>query len=233
MTGETAHDARLAPPDPARPPLKVNIFDFMRVANTSLVPLFPYLEPGCIVPTGNAFRAGPGRDTGVFEHFNTVDEVSICFAGRGSRVRPGQVTVGANTHRVGGFFANAGDPDSFVLISVTQRQAEAETDQQEALAFFCAKCQEKLLSSTFDGKPERPQGTMPRGCEQYVETVVAAAQLSEALNGDAQSRICTKCGHENPPFPVEQWGWRAYRDRVALMQEGWRQYASVISEGAE
>ena len=50
----------LAPPAPDKEPLKVNVFEFMKGANSALIPLFPYLDEGAIVPCGTMFDGGPG-----------------------------------------------------------------------------------------------------------------------------------------------------------------------------
>jgi len=65
----------IAAPAPNRPPLKVNVYKFARDAATTLAPLFPYFDAGSIVPCLSVFRGGPGRRYGLFQHFNTVDEV--------------------------------------------------------------------------------------------------------------------------------------------------------------
>ena len=213
----------------ARAPLKVNIFDVMTRANTALMPLFPYLEPGCIVPTGNAFRGGPGNELSTFEHFNTVDEVSICFASHGCGLRPGMVVVGAKRHRVGDFFPDPQDPEAFVLTTVTQRQADAGVSQREAMIFTCANCQHPLVTRVYDAIPRVEAGIMPEGYELYVETVVEASQGVDALDDPAQ-RKCSECGHENAPFPGRNWGWRAYATQLALARQAWGQYAGLVGE---
>jgi hypothetical protein len=202
----------------------------MSKANTALVPLFPYLGPGCIVPTGNAFRGGPGREFGIFEHFNTVDEVAICFAAHGARVRAGQVAAGAKRHNVGGFFADPEDPQNFVLITVTQRQAEQDVEQHEEMNFFCSECHHRLVHHPYDAKPTIQPGLMPEGYELCVDTVVEAANSLDRHNSDAKLRKCPNCGHENKPFPVEQWGWRAYREKLAMMHDCWRQYSDETQD---
>jgi hypothetical protein len=230
----SARPARAMPsPDPVRPPLRVNLFDAMAKANTALVPLFPYLGPGCIVPTGNAFRGGGGRDFGVFEHFNTVDEVAICFGARGARIRAGQVAAGAKRHNVGGFFPDLDDSASYVLISVTQRQADADVPQHEEMNFFCEKCRHRLVHHAYDAKPKTAPGIMPGGYELYVDTIVEAANSLDRFNADEAARRCPNCGHECRPFPVELWGWREYREKLALVRECWREYGGATADAAE
>ena len=40
----------IPPPRADRPPIRVNVFEAMQHSNTQLMPLFPYLHPGAMVP---------------------------------------------------------------------------------------------------------------------------------------------------------------------------------------
>src|SRR5277367_6593309 len=143
---------RIAPPDGAREPLKANIFERMQIANTQLVPLFPYLGRGAMVPAGAIIQGGPGVDYGQFFHSNTVDEVVLVFGAAGSFVPTGMVMIGARTHGVNSFLKNQTDPASFAVISITQRQADAG-EQREGYILRCTKCNDELIKIEADLTP--------------------------------------------------------------------------------
>src|SRR5882672_7645624 len=75
-------------PSSARVPLKVNVFRHMRMSNTALCPMFPYLDEGCFAPAVAVYSGAPGRAVGMFKHFNTVDEILLVFGANGSRLKP-------------------------------------------------------------------------------------------------------------------------------------------------
>src|SRR5580658_848549 len=68
-------------------PMKVNVFEMARRGNTQLLPLFPYVGPGDIVPCSSAFKNdGSGQHRiGYFVHTNCVDEVAVVMGGEGRR----------------------------------------------------------------------------------------------------------------------------------------------------
>lgn len=217
----------IAPPDAGRPPLKVNVFSATRSTNTSLMPMFPtYLDRGCIVPTLSAFRGGEGRKFGAFEHFNTVDEVNICFGSNGTRRKAGQVAVGPRRHAVGGVLADPSDPDSYYISTVTQRQLE-EGAQTEIVAFRCAKCQAELVAHEFEEKFEATAGSMPAAHGKPLGTTIDS---SRAVDLQEEKLVCAACGHRNEPFPVEMWGWRRYVDKTDTAELAWKSYAAAIDE---
>lgn len=221
----------MPPPDPNRPPQRANVFAAMRNANTQLLPLFPdYLGLGCICPDVTVFRGGSGRDFGSFEHTNTVDEIVISFASQGGRMQPGQVRAGPKRHLVGAPIKDSTDPNEFYLVVVTQRQSEADEVQRESMRFTCVKCQTELVLHEFDAKPAVEPGVMPPGYELHNETTIGSATSVGILNSDPARRKCPKCGHENPVFQAEWWGWEYYRERVAVARECWKQYAEVIGK---
>jgi 3-hydroxyanthranilate 3,4-dioxygenase len=85
-------NGEIAPPSDERVPLKVNVFDFARTATTALNPLFPYFAPGCIVPCIALQDPGARGEMGYFVHYNTVQEVNLCFGSSGSFRVPGGVS---------------------------------------------------------------------------------------------------------------------------------------------
>src|SRR5882757_10341977 len=87
-------------PSSARVPLKVNVFRHMRMANTALCPMFPYLEEGCFAPAVAVYSGAPGRAVGMFKHYNTVDEILVVFGANGSRLKPGNAIADVREHVV-------------------------------------------------------------------------------------------------------------------------------------
>jgi hypothetical protein len=206
---------RIPPPSPDKQPLKQNAFEFMRGANSTLIPLFPYLDAGSIVPAGTVYY-GPG-DThfGQFEHFNDVDEVFIVIAATGARFRSGTVRVGPRQHFVGSPFMGSEEKDAKALIVITQRQSEGRP-QKERVVFRCAKCRNVLLDHEFDATPP-PRGQQRESLGPHApfttltEGVVAYERYNESLT-------CAKCGHENLAFPISLWGNDRYSEQTRLVR---------------
>jgi hypothetical protein len=217
----------LAPPASDKEPLKVNIFEFMKGANSALIPLFPYLDEGAIVPCGTLFDGGPGTYYGSFEHYNDVDEVSITFAAEGSRYRPGFVRVGPRQHFVGSPFGAEDDEKAYALIVITQRQL-AGRPQKERVVFRCAKCKAELLSREFDATPA-PRGRQreARGPHAPFTTIVESVATYRAYN--EEKRTCAKCGHVNPPFPLELWGVDRYASQSEKVRRGRAMFEAVMA----
>lgn len=202
---------RIPPPAGDKQPLKRNIFEFLREANCTLIPLFPWFDEGAIVPAATLFEGGAGAQFGFFEHFNAVDEIFMCFASHGSRIRSGSVRVGQRQHFVGNPFLEDSGEDAFALVAIIQRQSTG-TPQKERIIFRCMKCKAALLDREFDATPP------PRG--KQVETLGPHAvftTLEESLETyrlyNEQHRTCPACGTENPPFPIPRWGQDAYVHR--------------------
>src|SRR5690606_41709398 len=84
----------IPPPRADRPPLHANLLNVMQQANTTLAPLFPYMHPGAIVPTGALFIGGPGKDYGQFYHPNSAAEGTTALATPRPARRPGHPTNG-------------------------------------------------------------------------------------------------------------------------------------------
>ena len=196
---------RIPPPDPDRPPLVANLFETLQRGNTQLIPLFPYMHPGAMVPAGALLRGGPQRRYGQFFHHNTVDEVVVCFASSGSVLQTGQVFVGGRVHGVTSFLKDEKDPASFAVMCITQRQAESGP-QNEAVELRCAKCNERVFYEEFDGTPP---ATPPEGIYPF-PSITVPPKLLAAWNASPERRTCASCGHLNEPFPIAEWGWDAY-----------------------
>ncbi len=173
-----------------------------------MMPLFPHLYPGAIVPAGAILRGGPDRSYGHFFHHNTVDEVVVAFAAKGSLLRTGQVFVGGRVHGVNSFLKNEKDPESFAVLCITQRQCESG-EQREAFAIQCSACRHEIFRRDFDATPvpDADQVSHP------FPTIAALPALCAEYNGDPAIRTCAECGHRNDPFPTAAWGWEGYADQ--------------------
>src|SRR4029450_1363566 len=146
---------RIPPPSGPREPLKVNVFDMMTGAACQLLPLFPYPDAGATVPCGAVFTGEPDdAEFGHFFHYNTVEEVAVTFGANEAMLQTGQVFVtqqlhGVNSfprhapvphqrHGANSFLRHPADPEAFILMTITQHQAE-DGDQSEAMLFRCQK----------------------------------------------------------------------------------------------
>lgn len=212
-----ASDQReIAAPGDERIPLKVNIYDYARTATTALTPLFPYFAPGCIVPCIALQDPGARGEMGYFVHYNTVQEVNLCFGSSGSFRVSGGVSVGPTTHPVGQKPGQSENPNMFYLGVITQRQAIG-APQREAMIFHCEKCGEVLLRRDYDAFefPDRLDG--PADPQLIgLPTISQSSAAAEAFNASAEARTCKSCGHVSRLFPTAYWGWDHYRRRTAI-----------------
>jgi hypothetical protein len=220
--------------DPGKEPLKLNVFTGARIMNTALCPMFPYLGDGDMVPAISAFYGGPGRDTGVFTHTNSVDEIYVMFGVQGAPVRAGDVMVGGREHVVGNYLQKPDDPDSLMTVVVIQRQAEKGVPQAEVVTFICSKCQDPLYVQRFAGKGEAPKDANP-GYQLPFENLVNSARGTEEFNQKEGVRTCKKCGHQNARFPIELWGWQNYEIGFTIQERSRGRYFDEVAttEGAQ
>jgi hypothetical protein len=214
----------IPPPREDRPPMRANLLRVMQSANTNLVPLFPYLHPGAIVPTGALFIGGPGQDYGQFYHHNAVDEIIIAFVANGATLHSGQLYNGGRKHGVNSFLKDQTKPGSFALFTVTQRQLE-EGPQPEAITFLCSNCRNPLYEGTWDGASP-PDATV---VDHPLATAVQPFPVLRPFNDDPARRVCPECGHVNDPFPLHTWGWERFNRQATTMIEAKR----VLLEAAE
>jgi hypothetical protein len=211
---------RIPKPDPNRDPLKVNIYRFVQNSTTALTPLFPYVDEGAIVPCAATFRGAPGRRYGRFQHFNTVDEVLVTFGAQGGERRsPGVVHVGAKLHTVVSPIDEAQDPDVMVLAVITQRQSLGAKEQREEYRFICDKCDRRLFLQEVDATPPKRGTKIPPSAPFF--TIAETLKAAQRFNADEEARKCKHCGHQNPPFPIEEWAWNVhvYQSEIANMGE--------------
>lgn len=187
-------------------PLHANVFERSQTANVQLVPLFPYLDDGAMVPGAALFRGDPGTDLGTFYHQNSVDEVGLCLAAQGAWTPTGAFWVNGKVHPVGSPLADPADPSSFVLMVVTQRQPHGEAS--EGMLFRCSECRHLLFKREYDASPvaSSDEERFPIFPSQRENTV-------SVREFNAAHRVCEKCGHENARFPGELWGVDEYVGR--------------------
>ncbi len=210
-----AQNPTIPPPRPDRPPLVANVFETMQRGNTQLLPLFPYLHPGAMVPAGAIIQGGPDAGYGHFFHHNTQDEVVVALAANGAMLATGQVFVGGRVHGVNSFLKNEKDPNSYAVMMIVQRQAE-EGKQTEACSLRCERCHEEIFFQEFDATPP-PDA---REDDHPFVSVAVLPALFAAFNDDLARRTCAKCGHVNPPFPVAAWGWDRYAGQADTAARG-------------
>ena len=196
---------RIPPPDGSKEPMKVNLFERMQHTNTELVPLFPYYGPGSFVPAGAIFRGDAELDMGHFFHQNTTDEVVVVYGGNGALLQTGQIMATAKLHGVNTFLRDPRNPESFLVLTVTQRQSDGQ-DQTESLIWRCRKCHEYLHRYEFDATPQ----DVHRDRFPAFPTLTEGAVAAEQYNADSRARVCPKCGYDNGSFPLERWGWKQW-----------------------
>jgi hypothetical protein len=213
-TDVTARMMIIPPPRADRQPLHANLFSVMQKANTTLAPLFPYMHPGAIVPTGSMFVGGHEQDYGQFYHHNCVDEIIIAFVTRNATLQTGQLYNGGRVHGVNSFLKDQTKPDSFALFTVTQRQLEVGP-QPESISLLCKACRAQLFIGHWDSTspPDARELDVP------MPSVTEPAEIMQRFNSDPELRTCKGCGHQNDPFPLDPWGWAAYKAQSKVMAE--------------
>jgi len=215
-------------------PLKVNVYHFARTTTTALAPLFPYADPGAIVPCVSSFRGGEGRSFGAFQHFNTVHEIMMNFGSHGAAPRPGMVATGPALHQVSIRMTDPNDDAACQISVVTQRQSEDGASQNERVTFFCHNCQAALTTRAFPSHP--PEDVRTRyaaGPYDALETVIESAQAALDYNADDAARTCAACGHVNEPFPLDHWGWQRYFEQSLTAGDAYRTFVAAHADAED
>lgn len=217
----------IAPPN--KRPARVNVFNFARGAGSALLPLFEYSSAGDIVPCVAVFRGGSQHEGSVFEHTNSVDEIAITFGARGSFLRVGQVATGENKHIVGSFLPK--DPNAYVLMVITQRQAEEGIEQKEAWSVVCEKCATPLVDHHFDSKPHpQARAGIPHGYAEPLPTLLGSLEGANQVNASIEGRTCKNCGHvREEPFKVGTWHWDIYGEQSWCVDQSLIAYGKANS----
>jgi hypothetical protein len=204
----------IGPPRADRQPLHANIFSVMQRANTTLTPLFPYMHPGAIVPTGALFIGGPGTDYGQFFHHNSVDEIIIAFVARDAALATGQLYNGGRVHGVNSFLKDQTKAGSFALFTVTQRQLESGP-QPESISLTCTACRKQVFIEHWDSA----SAPNARELDLPMPSVTGPAVIMERYNAEPELRTCKECGHQNDPFPNHRWGWVHYHSHSTVLAD--------------
>ncbi len=210
---------------PGKTPIKKNLFEEVihATGTLELVPVFPYLDNGSIVPCLSVSIGRPGTQKFQFFHNNVVQEVLICLAGQNASLQAGQMMVLPNQHGVTNFLKDLEDEDAYFVVLITIRMNQ-HADQQEEFLIRCEKCNEQVYKSEANIKtgPDRP----------YYPEFYALGFYADAIDAfNTSDRTCLKCSHVQTPFPAEQVGWRRYvmqvdvanRARAAVEQLGSQQ----------
>lgn len=222
MSGNDQSDARVMPKPPAdKEPLKCNVYEFGRNLVSTLTPLFPYVDEGAIVPTIAMFYGGADGDYGFFLHDNTVDEVAIIFGAGGTTGRgaTGLVRASARSHGVGNLLSDPASPESFSLVTITQRQSTGQR-QNKSIAFVCEKCSTNVFRHNFNSTPpHRGRQAEEMGAIGHLDTIMSSAHAASTYNASEKLRTCPKCGHVNQPFPLQRWGWQRYAEQTQIVRK--------------
>jgi hypothetical protein len=224
-------DRTIPKPDPAREPMKMNVYRFVQTATTALAPLFPYLDEGSIVPCAATFRGGPGKRYGRFQHFNTVDEIVVMFGASGALARgAGLVRVGPKLHMVQAPLENPDDPGTSGISVITQRQSIGK-EQREEIRFVCDKCDRRLFIAEVDATPAKRGASSASAAAPFL-TIIESYEAARRFNADEAARKCKHCGHQNPPFPIESWAWDVYVSQSEIARLGGQSLAAARTAGA-
>ena len=230
---------RIPPPASDREPLKNNIFSVMTGANCQLIPLFPYHDAGTIVPCGAILASDPeDSEWGHFFHYNTVEEVALCFGSDGGLVQTGQVFVTQQLHGVNSFLRDPSNPGGYLLMTITQHQSE-EGDQSEAILYRCRECHHELYRLDYNSTPKGAQGYDPSQWggsdddEVPMFATIWGGTTSADVYNDESVRTCPKCGFVNPAHPQDKWGWQRYVSQVRVADTAKRKLLSVAADDAK
>ena len=191
-------------------PIKKNLFEEVihATGTLELVPVFPYLDDGAIVPCLSVSIGGPNAKKFQFFHDNVVPEVLLCIAGEKSALHAGQMMVLPNMHGVNNFLKDLANEDAYMVVLITIRM-NAQADQNEGFLIRCEKCNELVyqLETNIKNGPQRP----------YYPEFYALGFYADAIEEfNASDRTCPKCNHVQELFPAEQVGWRRYAQQVAV-----------------
>jgi hypothetical protein len=211
-----AQARRIPGPDEARPPLKSNVFTFAAGIASQLQPMFPYEAAGNLVPCVAVMQGIADGHYGHFFHWNSVEEIAVVFGSKNGMLATGSVFATQQLHGVNSFLKDPADPDAFILITITQRQAE-DGDQSEAILFRCQKCSQELVNFKYNATPRDIGGHDPAQWGgrhddkvSMFPTLWGSATAADQYNESEASRTCSGCGHVNPEFPQQLWGWRRW-----------------------
>jgi hypothetical protein len=219
-------------PHPTKQPLRENVYWIGRMANAQLVPMFPYLDPGSIVPCISLFTGGPDSAVGHFVHSNSLDEILVNFGAMESYIKPGVARVGTKVHGVGNM-NHKNEPDGFAAINVITQRHPTDAGQQEAVTFICHSCKHELFKREYDGNPHAsPDSEYFAPGLPTLATIIESSLTAEAYNRLGDDIVCPKCGAHNERFPLQNWGWSEYRQKTQGTLRSMRALAAAAKERA-
>jgi hypothetical protein len=196
----------------AKRPLKVNVFEHMTAHQGMLqqVPLFPYLGPGDIVPTGALSLTQPGTPRVHFYHYNDIPEVILCMASEGGLIATGQLYLQQGTHGVTTFIRQPAGPEGkHYQISLIIIRMKETGPQNEAFVLRCGSCNAIVFRMDRDIWQAPPHAHYPE-----LANIRFYADAVDAFN--AEPRRCPSCDAEQQRFPAELMGWRRYAQYIEL-----------------
>ena len=201
-------------PHPTKQPLRENVYWVARMSYAQLIPMFPYLDAGSIVPCVSVFYGGPGTNVGHFVHDNSLDEVFLNFGSVESYIKPGFARIGTKTHGVGSF-ETADPPEGMSTINVITQRHPIGEKQRESIIFMCKSCKHEIVRHDYDGNPPlAPDADYYTPNLPTLATIVESSITAETYNALGPDIKCPKCGAENHNVPLRNWGWDEYRRRT-------------------
>jgi DNA-directed RNA polymerase subunit M/transcription elongation factor TFIIS len=203
-------------------PIKKNMFEEVihATGDLELVPVFPYLDEGSIVPCLSIAMGGRGVKKFQFFHTNDVPEVMICLSEHNSALRAGMLMSFPDLHGVNNFLKDVADEDAYMIVIIAIRMKAGA--QNEGFVLRCDECNNEIYRLNRDIKqgPER----------QYYPEFHALRLYADAVDDfNASDRKCEKCGHVQEMFPQDQLGWRRYARQVDLANRA-RASVEALSE---
>lgn len=223
----------IPPPAPNKQPLKANVYEYARTNVAPLIPMFPYIDEGSIVPAVTLYWGQAEGDYGFFIHENTVEEIAIVFGGGGTTARgnAGLVRLNDHVHGVGRILKDTKDRDAYVLVTVTQRQAEGGK-QREAIWFVCENCKTEIGRNEKDVPVPKPGRQHEHGRYVPFFTIQLGNETRQNFNASEEARTCPKCGHLNAPYPVERLGSHLYIGQTRVVEMARQSLDLAASESA-
>lgn len=214
-------------PAPEKPPLKVDVCQLVTtiLGTHQLVPIFPYLSDGAIVPClTSVIGHAQSRPTRFF-HSNELIETILCIAESGGTIKTGQLVWSPHVHGVTSFLRNPRDPDSYNILLVAIRMKKGP-EQKEGIILRCVKCNEIVYERHFNVKkgPERKYYPEFYALRYYAESFLE-------FNGSENKRTCPKCGVVQPELPVEDVGHTRYARNMETANRARELVESLTSSG--
>jgi hypothetical protein len=130
------------------------------------------------------------------------------IADHGAHKGSGTVMVAPQLHGVNCFLKDPKDPESFLLIVITQRQSDS--GEQKERVFFRCGCNQVLFEHAYDATPA---DTFKTGVDKVFVSMPQSSVAAETFNADVALRTCKRCGTVAAPFPVSAWGWTQHANQ--------------------